>query len=407
MLQSILSELDTTCVSILGDWNADISDDSSIFAGHLRQFCSDTGLLLSDEVNLPSDTFTHVRDSLAKKLAMSDPTKFWSEIRMMSGKSNTLPSCVEGVSGKGRIVEQWRLHFENLFFLERNDMSFNAEYNDDIVVTTEEVVRAVQKLDTGKSSGLDGIFAEHLLHCSERLLSMLAVCITGFFVHGFLPDSMLSTVLVPIIKDKTGRIDRMDNYRPIALASVMSKVVEIILLNRISKLLSTYSNQFGLQQELGTDTCIYILKEIVEKYRSLNGCVFMCFLDASKAFDRVNHSVLFSKLVRRGAPGYIVRLLCYWYDRQAMCVRWGNYISDPFHVNNVKYLGHVITNDMTDDADVMRQRRQLYALGNVLSRRFHIRSIEVKNTLFRSFCTPMYTCQLWWNFSAPSMHKLL
>ena len=65
---------------------------------------------------------------------------------------------------------------------------------------------------------------------------MLAVCITGCFVHGFLPDSMLSTVLVPIIKDNTGRIDRMYNYRPIALASVMSKVVEIILLNRISKL---------------------------------------------------------------------------------------------------------------------------------------------------------------------------
>ena len=53
---------------------------------------------------------------------------------------------------------------------------------------------------------------------------MLAECITGVFVHGFLPDSMLSTVLVPIIKDKTGRIDRMDNYRPIALASVMSNV---------------------------------------------------------------------------------------------------------------------------------------------------------------------------------------
>ena len=67
-------------------------------------------------------------------------------------------------------------------------------------------------------------------------------------------------------------------------------------------------------------------------------------------------------------------------------------------VAKVKYLGHVIANDMTDDADMMRQRRQLYALGNVLSRRFHMCSIEVKNTLFRSFCTPMYTCQLWWNF---------
>ena len=88
------------------------------------------------------------------------------------------------------------------------------------------------------------------------------------FVHGFLPDSrpMLSTVLVPIIKDKTGRINRMDNYRPIALTSVISKVVEIVLLNRISKMLSTCSNQFRLQQKLGTDTCrpIYLLKEIVK-----------------------------------------------------------------------------------------------------------------------------------------------
>ena len=64
-------------------------------------------------------------------------------------------------------------------------------------------------------------------------------------------------------------------------------------------------------------------------------------------------------------------------------------------VAKVKYLDHVITKYMTDDTDMMRQIRQLYALGNVLSRRFHMCSIEVKNTLLRSFCTPMYTCQLW------------
>ena len=60
----------------------------------------------------------------------------------------------------------------------------------------------------------------------------------------------------------------------------------------------------------------------------------------------------------------------------------------------VKYLGHIICNDMTDDEDMMRQRRQLYAQGNVLSRRFYMCSLEVKNVLFRTFCTPMYTCQL-------------
>ena len=49
----------------------------------------------------------------------------------------------------------------------------------------EEVVRAVQKLDTGKSAGLDGIFAQHLLYCSQRLLTMLALWISCFLFMGF------------------------------------------------------------------------------------------------------------------------------------------------------------------------------------------------------------------------------
>ena len=51
-------------------------------------------------------------------------------------------------------------------------------------------------------------------------------------------------------------------------------------------------------------------------------------------------------------------------------------------VAKASYLGHVIANDMTDDTDMTRQRRQLYALGNVLSRRFQMCSIEVKILCF-------------------------
>ena len=68
---------------------------------------------------------------------------------------------------------------------------------------------------------------------------------------------------------------------------------------------------------------------------------------------------------------------------------------------------HIICNDMSDD-DMMRQIRQLYAQGNVLSRRFHMCSLEVKNVLFRTFCTPLSTCQLWSRYTARSfgLHKL-
>ena len=48
----------------------------------------------------------------------------------------------------------------------------------------------------------------------------------------------------------------------------------------------------------------------------------------------------------------------------------------------VKYLEHIICSDLSDDEDMMRQRRHLYAQGNVISRSFHMCSIAVKNRLY-------------------------
>lgn len=64
-----------------------------------------------------------------------------------------------------------------------------------------------------------------------------------FFGHGVLPDSMLAVVLVPALKDKVGKVNSSDSYRPIVLASVMSTV----LLSRIERYAPTTDDQFGFK----------------------------------------------------------------------------------------------------------------------------------------------------------------
>ena len=78
----------------------------------------------------------------------------------MSSKNTSLPSCVEGVSGKDEICEVWKRHIERLLNCIQYDglrnLSFDAEYSDGIEVTMSEVTKAVQALGVNKAASFGG-----------------------------------------------------------------------------------------------------------------------------------------------------------------------------------------------------------------------------------------------------------
>ena len=75
-------------------------------------------------------------------------------------------------------------------------------------------------------------------------------------------------------------------------------------------------------------------------------------------------------------------------------------------VDKVRYLGHIIRDDLSDDDDIQRQYCKLYAQANMLGRKFHMCTDDVKISLFKAYCTPMYTAHLWCRYSKSKYNKL-
>ena len=100
--------------------------------------------------------------------------------------------------------------------------------------------------------------------------------------------------------------------------------MESTLLMKCEEHLCTSQISLDLRKriEVRTELCIHTLREYIELYRKRSTTVFVTLLDASKAFDRLNHRLLFKKMIKRKVPLFIVKLLIVWYSLQRIHIRW-------------------------------------------------------------------------------------
>ena len=123
----------------------------------------------------------------------------------------------------------------------------------------------------------------------------------------------------------------------------LSKIFELCIMRKVETQLITSDNQFGFKREHGTDLGIFTVKSVIKYYNLHNSPVYTCFLDASKAYDRVNHRTLFRKLLNRSVHILIVRMLMYWYTKQELCIRWGAEMSPYFTIFNGVRQGGILS----------------------------------------------------------------
>lgn len=295
-------------------------------------------------------------DALANSLK-SDPSRkmFWKKVNSKK-KSLPLPMSVQGVSDGAAIAEMWGTHYSSLFSdasnVSSNDtcgvkqqLSDEQSYfcSKDFFCSPSDLYRLLFKLQPNKSAGLDNISAEHLFYSDGRVYELLSVLFNSCIIHGVLPTQFLNTVITPVIKRSNLDPEVMNNYRPIAVASTVSKLFEYYILHHIEKFLISHDNQFGFKPNHSTDMSVFLLKQMISHYVNKGSPVYALFLDSSKAFDRVNHDLLFKKLIERNVPMCFVRLLCFWYKQQSIVVRWGNHFSKPFTTSSGVRQGGILS----------------------------------------------------------------
>ena len=285
-------------------------------------------------------------DNMALKFINNDHS-VWRDINRDSNPRLPIPNKIDDICGSSNIADFWKQHYSNIYnCVQNSSYSFThdfAEHELIPVVSLHEIYEAIYDIKNVHSKGLDGLTISHFKLASRKMIIFLSLCFQSMLVHGYIPDQLMLSSITPIVKDKRGSFTTSSNYRPISVASVVAKIFERIILNRIHQYLTSNHNQFGFKAKHGTDMAIYLIKETLTKYVECNSLVFMCLLDASKAFDRVHHGKLFGKLIDRGVPYYIVRILAYWYAEQNLCVTWGPCISGKFRTTNGVRQGSVIS----------------------------------------------------------------
>ena len=235
---------------------------------------------------------------------------------------------------------------ENLFKTEEmleSKINQTNSYNETNIITAELLCVASQKLKSGKSDPILNVTSDFFLNAPPILYEMLAKILRGYITHAYVSDFLLLSMLIPIVKDKLGDATHSNNYRSIAISSLVMKIFDWVIILAFSKYLNFDDLQFGYQANVSASMCTWTAVETISYFARNGSDVFTCLMDMSKAFDTVKHSVLFRKLLEQGLPFIIIRFILISYRRQKANVKWNKELSEFFNIENGVKQGAVLS----------------------------------------------------------------
>lgn len=302
--------------------------------------------LRSTAKKLIKDSREHYFASLSESL-YSNPKRFWSFFKT-STKTDRIPTQVSiATDTSSRISSSSAVDNANLFnryfnsvFLEDSGDTYSPlpllsnETITEIILEPSEVYSALYNLNPSKASGPDKITTRVLKECASSITPSLTHLFNKSLNTGNLPTEWKLSDVIPL--HKKGDKSYVENYRPISLLCVVSKVLERCIYNRLVERIQAMisDKQYGFMRGKSCAGQLLSVLDHVGKSLDIGQQTDILYLDIAKAFDTVDHKLLLQKLRQFGLEGKILNWFSNYLSGRQQRVLVHGATSDPLAVTS-------------------------------------------------------------------------
>lgn len=256
--------------------------------------------------------------------------EFWRTLQAYRAKPVTSSISLEQWESFYSSVSGHRLYTELLFYDARSPIL-------DEPITYDEITSALNKVRHGKSPGMDGISYEFLKHLPQNWLLYLTCLFNKIFDSGSMPVDWHTIILTML--HKKGPTNLPENYRGIALVSCVLKLYTLIFVERLKHWAAVGQvlpeSQAGFREGRGCIDNVFSLSAVIQLHLRLRGrMVYAAFIDFSRAFDMIQHWLLWQKLYALGVGSKVIQTLKHLYDNASFQVRVDGELSRKFDVSS-------------------------------------------------------------------------